>query len=264
MDLLNVVNVLATVAGGPGHTLTLRRVASVTQSASIEILLLVGGPHHDKEGARRALLDAIHAGAPQGARFQIEMTDDLSVLEPDRLQDFHVIANYTTGQKLTPSQGASLCAAVEAGTGFVGIHCATVTFRDTEQYNELIGSVFTHHPKFGEVSVQITDPSHPITHGLSDFTVPDELYVIQSVGGDFTRYHVLTTAVATGCADGSEMKDGVQPSTYLKEFGRGRVFYTSLGHDPRCFVSENFCAITGRGIAWAARLDLPVIPRATA
>jgi uncharacterized protein len=220
--------------------------------AEVAVLLLVGGPHHDKEGARDALLEAVHAGAPDGIRFDVEMTDDLSVLARGDLHRFHVIANYTTGRQLTRDQAAALLRAVEGGTGFAGIHGATVTFRETESYNALVGSIFLRHPKFGDVSVKVTDREHPITRGLADFTVPDELYVIQAVGGDFSRYRVLATAEATNRENPEELKDGVQPCTYLKEHGKGRVFYTGLGHDPRCFASESFRTIVGRGILWAA------------
>jgi type 1 glutamine amidotransferase len=219
----------------------------------IKLLLLVGGPHHDREGAREALLEAIHAGRPPGCRFDVELTDDLSILTSSRLERFAVIANYTTSQPISLEQASALLRAVETGTGFAGIHGATVTFRESEQYNDLVGSSFTHHPKHGEVTVRITAPDHSITRGLSDFAVPDELYVIQGVGCDFSRYRVLATAEASGRADPAEMRDGVQPCTYVKTFGRGRVFYTSLGHDARCFVSEHVRTLLGWGMAWAAR-----------
>jgi type 1 glutamine amidotransferase len=222
---------------------------------TIKVLLLVGGPHHDRPGARDALRAAIEAGAPPGWAFDLEMTDDLSVLETGSLGRADVVANYTTSQQLTPRQAGALLGSVEGGTGFAGIHGATVTFRETEDYNALVGSLFLRHPRFGEVGVRITDADHPITRGLSDFSVPDELYVIQSVGGDFGRYRVLATAEATHREDPAEMRDGVQPSTYVKSFGKGRVFYTGLGHDQRCFDSAHFRTIVGRGIVWAAGRD---------
>jgi hypothetical protein len=219
---------------------------------TIKVLLLVGGPHHDPPGARRALREAIEAGAPPGCAFDLAMTDDLSVLESDALGHADVVANYTTDQQLTSAQAARLLIRVTDGTGFAGIHSATVTFRETEDYGSLIGSVLVRHPRFGEVGVRITDADHPITRGLSDFSVPDELYVIRSVRGDFDRYRVLATAEATHRRDPAEMRDGVQPSTYVKSFGTGRVFYTGLGHDQRCFETPHFRTIVGRGIAWAA------------
>lgn len=203
--------------------------------ANIQGLLLVGGPYHDGPGARAALTEALTAGS----HLDLRVTDDLSVLAAPALASFDVIIIYTTGGQLTPAEEAGLCDFVASGRGCVGLHCATTSFRDSPRYQELIGSRFVSHPPFAEVEVTIVDASHPATAGLDTFRVPDELYVLDY---DPAQVQVLATAA---------LGDRVQPSTYVKAWGKGRVFYTALGHDQRCFVSPAFRRLVAQGLRWA-------------
>lgn len=209
----------------------------MTEPSLINALVLVGGKHHDQPGAREALREALTSRG--GVRLTI--TEDLSMLANPSMTEYDVLVNYTTGATLTPEEERGLLDFVSGGKGFAGIHCATVTFRESAAYDEMIGSRFIKHPPFGPVNVSITDADHPITHGIGAFSVLDELYVLDC---DPRHVHLLAR-VSAGEVD--------QPCTYTKQYGQGRVFYTSLGHDPRCFISEDFRTIVHRGLRWATR-----------
>jgi len=202
----------------------------------IRLLVVVGGRYHDEPGARDELAAAISAYCDADAT----ITDDLGVLAEVSGSAVDVVLIYTTGRELDQAQETSLLKFVAAGGGFVGLHGATTGFAQNPRYRQMIGSVFLRHPKFDELSVTIDDRSHPITRGVTDFTVPDELYVLDA---DLSSLHVLAT---------SRLGDLAQPTAYTKAYGDGRVYYLALGHDARCLRLDQFRRLLGQGIAWAA------------
>ena len=202
----------------------------------IRTLVVVGGQYHDEPGTRDELAAAISAYCDADAT----ITDDLTVLAEVSGSAVEVVVVYTTGLGLDPSQETSLLKFVAAGGGFVGLHGATTGFATNLRYQQMLGSVFVRHPKFDDISVTIDDADHPITRGVSDFVVPDELYVLD---GDVTKIHILAT---------SHLGDLAQPTAYTKRYGDGRVYYLALGHDARSLRHDSFRRLLGQGISWAA------------
>ena len=195
------------------------------------LLLLVGGsPIHDTPELRSVLSGFLRASG----KLDVTLTDDLSALAADSLAGYDVVANYTSLAEPTAEQIAALVAAVQGGKGFVGIHGATVTFGGDPSYVEMLGSKFITHDAFKRFKVRIVDPEHPITAGIADFEINDELYVVE---GDATRWHVLARAEG-------------HPLVYNKTFGKGRVHYNALGHDSRGLGHPSFQALLLRGIEW--------------
>jgi len=96
------------------------------------------------------------------------------------------------------------------------------------------------------MEVRVADPDHPIIRGLEDFTIEDECYVSEYFDRD--SLHILLTAHHEG--------EGLnEPSCYLKTPGRGRLFYTALGHNAQSIANPHFQRLLARGLAWAAGRD---------
>jgi len=214
----------------------------------IKALLLVGGPWHDGPGMRDELRAALTANAP----VDLTVTNDPATLTSPELAANDVVIIYTTGGELTEAQAHGLTDFVASGKGFVGLHGATTSFKTSSDYVKMIGSTFIRHPAFAEVRVKVVDPSHPITQGVTEFVVPDELYMLKCDPADF---HLLATA---------ELDGVVEPSAYVKSWGQGRVFYLGLGHDARCLGSEGFRRLAGQGLRWAARNGAALAERGSA
>jgi type 1 glutamine amidotransferase len=199
-------------------------------------LLLVGGLHTRQPGAT----DTLTAVLTTGGFLDVHVTDDQVLLTPERLAEVDVLVNYYTGPGLTEAQLGALLDFVAGGKGLVGIHNAADSFKNHPAYIAVLGSRFRGHPPFGTVQVEIVDHEHPITQGLDSFLVPDELYLL-----DHWPEGVQLLARAS--------KDGqVQPSTYVKHFGSGRIFYCALGHDRRSHEHPVVGRLYRRGIQWAA------------
>ncbi|MGE3329248.1 MAG: ThuA domain-containing protein, partial [Acidimicrobiia bacterium] len=128
----------------------------------------------------------------------------------------------------------------------------TASFRTNLDYAFLTGSAFVAHPGGEGVEVpyevNIVDRDHEITQGVEDFEVASEQYymlVDPSV-------HVLATTRFTG--EHLPWLDGVEvPVAYVKQWGKGRVFYASPGHTPKDVQAPPVARLIRQGLAWASR-----------
>ena len=174
------------------------------------------------------------------AGFKPSVTQDLNQLEGDRINAYDVLLCYYTRGELTESQLRGLLNFVSSGRGFVGLHSAADSFKDSEEYLDMLGGVFLSHPKHQTFHIEVADRDHPITKGINDFDIYDELYILRH---DPTRYHLLLYCLWEGER---------QPVAWTKGYGEGRVFYLSLGHTKEAYENPAFREILRRGILWAS------------
>ncbi len=202
--------------------------------AKIRTLLYAGGEIHDWKGCG----DAIQQALEEAGNFELtRVDDDLDCLT--RLEPFDVIVFYHTVGSITTEQLRGLLSFVESGRGYVGIHSAADSFRDSPTYRAFVGGFFRTHPRYRQYQVSITEVEHPITEGLEEFFVTDEQYI--------TSYDPRNTILATALWKGEAM-----PVVWVKEWGKGRVCYIALGHNPDSCRDENFKTLLVRGTIWAA------------
>jgi hypothetical protein len=155
--------------------------------------------------------------------------------------------------KIIEKQLKSILAAVEEGLGVAGCHGGMCdAFRDSPEWQFMSGGQWVAHPGNDRVkySVHITDAPHPITSGIRDFEVTSEQYYMHVDPG----VQVLaTTQFPT--APGPHVPNGpVQmPVVWTKMYGKGRIFYCSLGHTPQILAAEPVATIMRRGFLWSAR-----------
>jgi type 1 glutamine amidotransferase len=137
--------------------------------------------------------------------------------------DAVIFAN-TTGDLPLPDNQAFLDW-IKSGKGFVGMHSATDTFPGFPGYTEMIGGHFKTHGAQVKVDAINQDPECPICKHLpAKWEVFDEIYQMKDF--DRTKVHGLLTLDKHPNND----TPGDYPIAWCKEYGKGRVFYTSLGH----------------------------------
>ncbi len=150
---------------------------------------------------------------------------------------------------------------VRSGKGFIGVHAATDCFYKWPAYGEMIGGYFAGHPWHEKVTIKLDDPGHPIVlpfNGQS-FTVTDEIYQFRApYSRETLRVLMSLDTGKTNMDKGDRIKrtDGDFPVAWIHEFGKGRVFYFSLGHRPEIFWNRRVLACYLRGIQYALG-DLP-------
>ncbi len=209
---------------------------------SLQVLVLVGGSHHDSPAIRSALEDIFSEGGVHA----VTQSEDMAILNAEALEPFHVIVNATTDRMPEPSEHYALLNAVAQGRGLVVVHGGLASFWNSQAYFGMVGSKFAGKSLdttgAGDFMVQL-GPSrhtlgHPITLGLEDYAVNDELFFLQ---GDQTQWKVLARAQG-------------HPIMYVKSFGLGRVFVCALGHDETRFQVPTTTEILRRGARWTAKL----------
>ncbi len=159
--------------------------------------------------------------------FKVTVAETLEVYED--LPPVDLIVQCWTGGRLTPAQEDGLLGAVREGTGFAGWHGGIVaTAYEAAGYQFLVGGRFVGHPG-GMVAYRVhVEKDHPIVAGIDDFDVHTEQYFCH-VDPTIT---VLATTTFTGDHGAPETEGAVMPVVWVKRYGAGRVFVSTLGHAP--------------------------------
>jgi hypothetical protein len=144
---------------------------------------------------------------------------------------------------------------VKSGKGFAGVHSATDTFYDWPEYGEMIGGFFDGHPWHQEVTIKVENTKHPATRHLgTSFKINDEIYQFK----DFSRSRVhvllsLDTSSVDLTKKNVKRTDGDFATSWVRDWGKGRVFYTALGHEQAVWSDPRFQTHLLNGIRWTMR-----------
>jgi len=177
-------------------------------------------------------------------------TNDFEKMTREGLKkvDAIIFAN-TTGDLPLPDREAFMDF-IKSGKGFVAMHSGSDTFHGWRDYIEMLGGEFQIHHAQAQVDCINLDPSHPANRHLGPiYTVFDEIYLIKSF--DRAKVHgvlALDKHPNTGMP-------GDYPIAWCKQVGKGRVFYTSLGHREDVWLSEIYQQHIMGGIKWALGLE---------
>ncbi len=223
-------------------------------------LLLVGGPDYHNQPEHYAELAGILAG--EGG-IDLRITADLDTLNPTTLAEYDAVINWSTFVQPTPAQVDALLAAIEGGLGFFAIHGGSATFWNSAPYLTMLGSRFIQHDPYKEFLVEIDDPTHPITAGIQNFLIEDELYEQGGKVDDFVAFAAAVTAQSPYGGEVKSLGEGPlsndiqilasaegHPLVYVREWGKGRVHYNALGHDGKALTNPNFRTLVLQGYAW--------------
>jgi putative membrane-bound dehydrogenase-like protein len=207
---------------------------SAAPPSTLRVLFLGDNGHHKPADCFKQLQPVL---AKQG--IELVYTDEMADLNPARLAGFDCLAIYANTTRISPEQEKAMLDFVAAGGGLVPIHCASYCFLNSEKYIELVGGQFKSHGT-GTFKETIINPEHPAMKGLSPIESWDETYV-----------HAKHNTNRVVLAERRDEK-GNEPYVWVREHGKGRVFYTAWGHDQRTWSNPGFHAQVANGIGWAA------------
>ena len=201
----------------------------------IRVMFLRGGGIHDWRNCTPILASVLE----KTNDFEITFTENLDDLK-ERIKQFDIIIQYTTGMQLTKEQEKGLCDFIQNGGGYVGIHSASDSFKNADRYWEMLGGRFAGHGG-GKFTVHIYDRDHVITKGMRDFEIQDETYA--------HNYHRNAQMRSlTRMNRGNER----QSMGWVSSYGKGRVFYTGNGHGREAWTNPHFQHLVVRATYWAA------------
>jgi type 1 glutamine amidotransferase len=184
--------------------------------------------------------------------FDVEISHSLdSYLDAAKLKALDLIVQVFTMGTITPEQEKGLEEAVKSGVGLAGWHGGLAdAFRSNVEYEFMVGGQWVAHPGgIVPYEVNIIDHADPITKGLTDFRMVSEQYYMQ--------VDPINKVLATTTFSGEHafwIKGCVMPVVWEKMYGKGRVFYASLGHVAKDFDVPQAREIVQRGLLWAARV----------
>ncbi len=185
-------------------------------------------------------------------RYRILASKDCANLAPQKLQEFAAVIFYTTGELPVSSEvAAGFVDWVAKGGAFVGVHCATDTFYEFAPYMDMIGGAFDGHPWHEEVTVKVEDASHPATEHLGgSFRITDEIYQFRNFEREGLQV-LLSLDHASVDIDKGKRTDRDYALAWSRSFGKGRLFYTALGHRPEVWEDGRFMEHLLDGIDWS-------------
>jgi type 1 glutamine amidotransferase len=183
------------------------------------------------------------------------------------LNDFDAVLFYTGGTlEMDDQQKADFISFVhDEGKGFIGVHSATITFTKWPAYGEMIGGYFDEHPwNVFPAPILVEDAAFPgMAQWPKSFTQNDEIYQVKNFSRENTR---VLMRLDPGKLDLTNpkvhRKDNDFAVSWAKMYGKGRVFYTTLGHVESNWDKPEMQKMFIEAIKWSLRLvDADVTPR---
>jgi type 1 glutamine amidotransferase len=216
--------------------------------AQIRVLLITGDdvdahPWREMSETTREIL--VKTG-----KFDVRVCEDPLILESETaLQAYDVIVFTIFSRRVAMLPGEAqenLLNFVRDGKGFFVQHLATASFAKWEEFGKLCGRKWVmgtsgHGPR-AVFKAQVVNREHPITAGLEDFDVDDELYAKLQGSGDI---NVLVQA-------DSDWSKNTEPLVFTLNYGKGRTVHNAFGHDRKALMTPNVQKIIARGVEWAA------------
>ena len=216
--------------------------------------------------------------------FEFNFSKDGSLFSPTYLAQFDAYFFYTTGDlteagtdknpPMSPEGKQAFLDAVKGGKGFVGTHSATDTFHSpgnkangearftgdavVDPYITMIGGEFIKHGAQQATRLVCNDPAFPGAKSVrAGFGPMEEWYSLKNFSPDL---HVILTQDTAGMK-GNEYARPPYPSTWARLHGKGRVFYTNMGHREDVWTNPVFQDVLIGGLNWATRrIEADVTP----
>jgi type 1 glutamine amidotransferase len=219
----------------------------------IRVLLLAGddvAPYHDWRENSEATREVLVATG----RFDVRVSEDPAILEAASILDAYDVIVFTHFAKslpvLTDAARENLTTFVRDGGGFYVQHLASASYGDWEEFGRLCGRKWVmgtsgHGPR-SVFKCQIAEPDHPITKGLEDFKIFDELYAKLQGDGEID---VLVRA-------DSDWSNQTEPMVFTCRYGEGRCVHNALGHDRKAIMNPVCQQLIARSVEWAATGDV--------
>lgn len=189
--------------------------------------------------------------------FDVQVSDTLDAFRDGaHLSTLSLIVPVWTMGTIADDQAKPVFKAVaEHGVGIAGCHGGMCdAFRNNTEWQFMTGGQWVAHPGNDGLryTVRMGPEASGITDGIADFDVATEQYYMHV---DPAVNVLAYTTFPTPGGDGPHVPNGEvrMPVVWTKRYGRGRVFYNSLGHQAKVVESEPCLTIMRRGFAWAAR-----------
>lgn len=228
----------------------LQAITAALVKPPIRVLLISGSNNHDWKATSPVFKELLE----EKGFFSVDITEKPDTLNTFNLKKYQAIASNwnafpSTERKWGAVSEKAILNFVNEGGGFVLFHAASAAHCDWPQFQQMIGATWgknTHHGKISSFEVKIQDTKHPITRGMSNFMITDELWVEM----DQQKGNII---LGTGFAPLSNKgRNQDEPVIICRKQGKGRCFNLVLGHDVAAMRNIGWKTLMQRGTEWAA------------
>ena len=224
------------------------RIFAQSKKDPIRVLLFTGGHDFDHDA-----FEVLKKSLPGITVTEVEHPDALAMLRPEKRSSYDIILLYDLPLAINDLEKQDFLDCLKAGKGLVVLHHAIASYPDWPEFQQIMGG--RYHLKAGNDSrgvaypastykhdvrfrVTVADKKHPVTKGVSDFEILDEMYDFYSVN---PNVRVLLT---------TEASSGVTPIAWTHRFGKSKIVTNLLGHDNQAWVNPGFVKLLVQAIQW--------------
>ena len=186
----------------------------------------------------------------EGHGFAVTVENTTEAFVDPAVVDHSLIVPVITMSRIEKEELDNLLRAVRGGAGIAGFHGLMCdSFHNEPDYQFMTGGQWVAHPgNIIDYTVEVSRPDDPIMQGITDFPYRSEQYYMHV---DPSNEVLATTTFKGDLFD--ELEGVVMPVAWKRRFGKGRVFYSSLGHVADEFAVPQMATMFERGALWAAR-----------
>jgi len=224
-------------------------VGAFAAEKPVKVLLIAGddiAPYHDWRDISESTRDVL----VESGRFDVKVCEEPMILESKTAlakYDVIVMTLFTNSDpSITDAAKENLLSFVEGGKGFVVHHLGSASFKDWDEFGKLCGRKWVmgksgHNPR-GVFEAKIVKKDHPITKGVENFRIFDELY--SKLQGD-EKIEVLVSAY-------SDFSETEEPLIFVRPYGKGRSVHNAFGHDFKAIKNPAMKKLICQSVEWAA------------
>lgn len=216
----------------------------------IRVLVITGGHDFDRPG-----FDALWASLPNISRVEVSHPEAHVMFRPERASEYDAIVCYDMHQNIDQEARENLVRLLKRGKGLIVWHHAMANYQDWPEWLRISGGRFRLHETAANGArrpastwkhdvrfrVKVANPRHPVTRGLTDFELTDEVY------GDFDVLPGVTPLLRT-----DEPASG-PVIAWAHTYGRARVITIQPGHGPGAWSHPSFRRLMSQAALWVAR-----------
>lgn len=224
--------------------------AAAASAAPLKVAVLTGG-HPFTEKPFLALFEG-----HEGIEFtQIPLKDESEIFEDISAWPYDVVVLYNMSQKISEKRQQNFLALLDRGVGVVALHHAIAAYSEWPEFSKIIGVRYflkevtengttypiSQYDHDMDIPVHIADPDNPVTKGLKDFTVHDEVYRGYRLEPD--NHYILTT----------DHPKSQKEIGWTRTYRKSKVCFIQMGHGDSIFADPSYRRLLDQSIRWTAQ-----------
>ena len=211
--------------------------------AQANILIITGGHDFEKE----SFFEMFNSFSDVNYDTVVQPAGN-EMLENPMISKYDALVFYDMYQEITESQKSAYLERLKDGKGMIFLHHSLVSYQEWPEFQRIIGGKYylastENEPKSTykhdvDIDVEIVDHNDPITQGMKDFRIHDEVY------GSYKVNEGVSPVLKTNHPESTEIIG------WHHQYGNSRIVYLQSGHDHHAFENENFRTLVHNAIMW--------------